>query len=988
MTELVVDSPIGKLKQLGVMPSSYHREDVESHWDKWWQEQGLYTASAEKAVDQSDDEKFIMVIPPPNVTGSLHIGHALMCSIEDALARWNRMKGKTVLWVPGVDHSGIATQVVVEKMLWKKESLTRHDLGREAFVAKIWEWKEQYGSKICNQFRRLGCSLDWNREAFTMDENLTTAVIEAFVRMNESGRIYRENRLVNWSCHLRTAISNIEVETLDIKKPEFIRVPGHEKAVEFGVIHSFAYKVIGSDEEVVVATTRIETMLGDVAVAVHPEDERYKHIHGKKLKHPFNDRELQIVLDSELVKIELGTGAVKVTPAHDPNDFACGKRHNLEFINVFNDDGSMNENGYPFEGMMRYDARKRVIAELESLGLYRGKNSNPMVLGRCSRSKDIVEPFLKPQWWIDCGDMAKRSTEAVRKGDLKILPQYHEKTWFQWLDNIQDWCISRQLWWGHRIPAYRIIIDGKRHLDDSDMNYWSVARTEEIALRNALERFPGENVTLEQDEDVLDTWFSSGLFPFSTLKWPQNSKDYDAFYPNTILETGQDILFFWVARMVMMGLELTDKLPFKQVFLHPMVRDRYGRKLSKMLGNVVDPIAVIEGITLEELHETLMVGNLPDSEIEKAKKGQKKDYPSGIPECGADALRFALLDYLVQERNINLDVNRVHGYRQFCNKIWNAAKFCMTCFEALPSFDLYRRHSLQEMSFTDTWILSRLDYVIRECNEGFESFAFNRATHALYVFFIKEFCAVYLESVKPHVMLREEDDEHSLKRRELILYILLECLETFLKLMHPMMPFVTEDLYQRLPGRRSGESIMVAVYPQFIPGRINETVDHEMDIILEVLHMVHSSRDGFDIPKSLQPNIFIKCSTEEVRRIVEQGTDIVQSIAKLGSCTTLAIGGERPPGCVSTVVSKDITLFLHVQGQINCESQITKLQNRLEKTEQWIQSREKLISRPKYIQSTPADMQAQHKRELEERILTKNKIADSIAELTSIASQS
>lgn len=962
----------------GPIPEAYDRASVECAWDAWWQAQGFY-----RPANNPTAENFVMVIPPPNVTGTLHLGHALTSAIEDSLTRWNRMKGRNVLWVPGIDHAGIATQVVVEKKLWKTSKLTRHDIGREKFLEEVWKWKEENGNKIVEQIRRLGSSCDWDRMAFTMDEKLCVAVTEAFKRMHQQGIIFRANRLVNWSCHLRTAISNVEVEPLELKNSTFIKVPGHEKSVEFGVIHSFAYKLADDpNSEIIVATTRIETMLGDVAVAVHPEDQRYKDFHGRKLKHPFHDRLLDIVLDPELVNMEFGTGAVKVTPAHDPNDFNCGKRHNLEMINIFTDEGRLNSNGGKFEGMMRYDVRRLIIKELEDLNLYRGKENNPMVLGKCQRSGDIVEPILKPQWWVDCANMAKRAADSVRNGDLQIIPKSSEKIWFHFLDNIQDWCISRQLWWGHRIPAYRVLVDGKRADDDSDGHWWVVASSAEEAIQLAKNRFGSEldssKISVEQDEDVLDTWFSSGLFPFSVFGWPNPSKDFDTFYPTNLLETGHDILFFWVARMVMMGLQLTDKLPFKTVFLHPMVRDKYGRKMSKSLGNVVDPLDVIEGISLEALHVKLENGNLPTEEIQKAKAGQKKDYPKGIPECGADALRFALLDYLVQERNVNLDVDRVHGYRQFCNKLWQATKFCLSNFASdfAPS-----EIDLTQARFVDKWILSRLSSTCKMMNDGFANFKFSKATSAIYDFWLKDFCSVYVEACKP---LFFSPEKFSVSERRLVENVLYECLDKGLRLIHPVMPFVSEELFQRLPGRGFSDSIMISVYPEHNPRWSNDSVEEEMNLVLETLHIANSSRSNLDIPLSARPKAFIKCSTPDSYRISMLGSAIVESMAKLDSIEVLSSDDLLPKGCVASVVSSQVTLFLSVEGLINFEKQIDKLQKRVTNIEKWIIGKEKMTSQPQYQLNTPEDVREKHSTEISEKKIEKQKLNEAIKHLESL----
>lgn len=758
----------------------------------------------------SDKGSFIMVIPPPNVTGSLHLGHALTNSIEDAITRWHRMKGKTTLWVPGCDHAGIATQVVVEKKLWREEKKSRHDLGREAFINKIWEWKNAKGDRIYHQLRKLGSSYDWDRVAFTMDPKLCRAVTEAFNQLHEKGLIYRNSRLVNWSCTLKSAISDIEVDKVDIPGRTFLAIPGYPDKVEFGVLVSFAYQIEGSNEEIVVATTRIETMLGDTAVAVHPNDERYKHLHGKFVKHPFVDRKIPIVLD-EFVDMNFGTGAVKITPAHDPNDYEVGKRHNLPFITIFSDDGFIIGDYGKFTGMKRFDARKAVLANLKELGLYKETQNNPMVVPICSRSKDVVEPLIKPQWYVKCDEMAANAVEAVRSGELKIIPEVHTKIWNHWMEGIRDWCVSRQLWWGHRIPAYKteFLSASDAPKDASEEDLWIVARDPEEAQKKAEKKFnlTSDKFKLHQDEDVLDTWFSSGLFPFSVFGWPDNTNDLQLYYPTSLLETGHDILFFWVARMVFFGQTLLGKLPFREVFLHPMVRDAHGRKMSKSLGNVIDPMDVINGISLEGLHEQLIDSNLDPKEIEKAKAGQKQDYPNGIPECGVDAMRFALCSYMTQARDINLDILRVQGYRFFCNKLWNATKFALMYFESGQKYEILEKLTGNE-SRIDLWILSRLSHTIETVDKSFTNYEFAPATQASYSFWLYDLCDIYLECLKPIFASSDETRKATARR------VLYTCLDLGLRLLSPFMPFITEELFQRLP-RKSTEikSICVAQFP-------------------------------------------------------------------------------------------------------------------------------------------------------------------------------
>uniref|UniRef100_A0A336LQN1 Valine--tRNA ligase n=1 Tax=Culicoides sonorensis TaxID=179676 RepID=A0A336LQN1_CULSO len=935
------------------MPDAYSPQYVEAAWYSWWEKEGFFKPEYGRDLSKPNPKgNFVMVIPPPNVTGSLHLGHALTNAIEDAITRWHRMNGRTTLWVPGCDHAGIATQVVVEKKLWREQQLTRHDLGREAFIEKIWGWKNEKGDRIYHQLRKLGSSYDWSRVAFTMDPKLCRAVTEAFVRMHEQGLIYRSSRLVNWSCTLKSAISDIEVDKVEIPGRTYMAIPGYTDKVEFGVLVSFAYKVEGTDEEIIVATTRVETMLGDTAVAVHPNDDRYKHLHGKFVVHPFCSRKIPIVCD-EFVDMNFGTGAVKITPAHDPNDYDVGKRHNLPFITIFSDDGYVIGDYGEFTGMKRFDARRAVIGKLKELGLYKEWVNNPMVVPICSRSKDVVEPLIKPQWYVKSDDMAKAATEAVKNGDLKITPEFHTKIWYHWMDGIRDWCVSRQLWWGHRIPAYKV------RSDKLAEEVWVVGRSKEEAEKKATEQtgLQPSDFTLEQDEDVLDTWFSSGLFPFSVFGWPDNTKDLELFYPTTLLETGHDILFFWVARMVFFGQTLLGKLPFREVFLHPMVRDAHGRKMSKSLGNVIDPMDVITGISLEGLNQQLYDSNLDPKEIEKAKLGQKQDYPDGIPECGVDAMRFALCAYLTATRDINLDILRVQGYRFFCNKLWNATKFALRYFDENEKIEVLSELTGTESNI-DKWILSRLAAATETCNKGFKQYEFAAATNACYNFWLYELCDVYLECLKP-VFQSGTDDQKSIARRTLY-----TCLDYGLRLLSPFMPFITEDLFQRLPRANTTiPSICVAPYPESSTTSFwqDEKIEKEVEFLQKTIKIIRSARSDYNLQNKQKADAFIVSTDDFSKSVLEK---FASDLATLAYCSNVEISAEPPKGCAILTITGSCEVHLLLKGLIDPEKEIAKLLKKKEQLEKTVQNTNKAMSVPDYATKVPVEVQEANKEKI------------------------
>ena len=989
--EFVNKTPKGQKKDLSTEPMAdgYHPQAVEAAWQDWWEASGFYSCDPKVAEGKSDDEKFVMVIPPPNVTGSLHLGHALTAAVEDTLTRWHRMLGHSTLYVPGTDHAGIATQSVVEKMIMKQSNQTRHDLGREEFVKKVWEWKAEYGNRITTQLRRLGSSVDWSRERFTMDEMCSKAVIEAFNRFHEDGLLYRAERLGNWSCALKSAISDIEVDYVDLEGRTFLEVKTHKGnpndakgRYEFGVLTSFAYPIEDSDEKLIVATTRLETMLGDTGVAIHPEDKRYKHLHGKHVVHPFNGRRIPIICDGELVDMEFGTGAVKITPAHDPNDYECGKRHNLEFITMLTPEGAINHNGSQFEGMMRYDARIAVEEALKEKGLYIGKEPNKMRLGLCSRSGDILEPMITPQWYVNCSGMAKRSTDAVRNGELKIVPEEHEKTWFQWLDNIRDWCVSRQLWWGHQIPAWFATKKGETGVLKTDMtknDRWVVARCEEDAFAKA-EKLLGcsrDEIVLERDEDVLDTWFSSGLFPFSVMGWPEQTDDLKAFYPTSLLETGLDILFFWVARMVMMGLQLTDKLPFHTVYLHAMVRDKDGRKMSKSLGNVIDPLEVISGCTLDTLLAKLDGGNLPPKEVARAKKDQEADFPDGIPECGSDALRFGLLAYTVQGRDVNLDMKRVVGYRMFCNKLWNATKFALQFVaDFQPTANLLEElMNSGKMAIRDKFIISRLMACCETVNDSFANYKFGDAQQAAYAFWMNDVCDVYLELIKPVIKDEAEENKDNRWAAQASLWL---AIEAGLRILHPMMPFVTEELWQRLPGRGSlgdsePESIMLAEFPTCNEAYKNVQCEESMEATMKIIRACRSLRQQYNIANKTLTHFFVKIETGLPEDAAKSQTDDIKT---LGKAETVEINLDEdaiPKSVGIVVVDESTTVLMDIKGLVDYAAEIKKLDKQLSKTAGPMKQLETKMAAPGYDNNVSDDVKATNTERLEG---LKKKMAD------------
>ncbi|XP_020205545.1 valine--tRNA ligase, mitochondrial 1 isoform X1 [Cajanus cajan] len=951
------ETPSGDKKRMSCqMSKQYSPSAVEKSWYEWWEKSGFFVADA-----SSTKQPFVIVYPPPNVTGALHIGHALTAAIQDTMIRWRRMSGYNALWVPGMDHGGIATQVVVEKKIMREKQLTRHDLGRERFISEVWKWKHKYGGTILQQLRRLGTSMDWSRECFTMDDRRSNAVTEAFVRLYKHGLIYRDVRLVNWDCVLRTAISDIEVDYVEIKERTLLNVPGYAKPVEFGVLTKFAYPLEGNLGEIVVATTRIETMLGDTAIAIHPSDDRFCQFHGKYAIHPFNGRKLPIICDTILVDPKFGTGAVKITPAHDPEDFDVGKRHNLDFINIFTDDGKINSNGgFKFEGMPRFKAREAIIEVLQQKGLYRGSESNEMRLGVCSRSNDIVEPLIKPQWYVMSEDLGKQALHALERKKLDIIPKQFTADWKRWLGNIHDWCISRQLWWGHQIPAWYVMLE-----DDTLQEYgayedhWIVARNEKEAQEEASLRYNGKKFHLRQDPDVLDTWFSAGLYPLSVLGWPDVTEDLRAFYPTSVLETGHDIIFFWVARMVMLGMNLGGDVPFRKIYLHPMIRDAHGRKISKSLGNVIDPIEVINGISLEGLHKRLEDSNLDPKELTVARAGQKKDFPDGIDECGADALRFALVSYMAQSDKINLDIKRVVGYRQWCNKLWNAVRFAMT--KLGDDYTPPAKLNPDVLPFSCQWILSVLNKTISKTIKALESFEFSNATSAVYSWWQYQLCDVFIEVVKPYFT---GNDPKFASERIFAKDTLWFCLDNGLRLLHPFMPFVTEELWQRLPSPmecKREESIMISSYPSPVECWNNERVEDEMALLESAVKSLRSLSNE----RHERRPAFALCQTQMVTKIINNYKLEIVTLSNLSSLTVINENDPVPSGYAMSLVNESLSVYVEPQGNIFSEAGQEQIQKHIQELRKQIERLEKTINAPAYEDKVPSHIQDGNRKKLE-----------------------
>ena len=918
------------------MDKSYQPHDIEQRVYARWEESGYFAPSG-------DGEPYCIMIPPPNVTGTLHMGHAFQDTIMDALTRYKRMMGYQALWQPGMDHAGIATQMVVERLL-NSEGTSRRELGREKFVERVWDWKEHSGGQIENQLRRIGVSVDWSRDRFTMDEGLSQAVTEVFVKLHEEGLIYRGKRLVNWDPVLHTALSDLEVLSDD----------------EAGNLWHFRYPLASGDGHLVVATTRPETMLGDSAVAVHPDDERYKHLIGEDIVLPIVGRHIPVIAD-EYVDVEFGTGCVKITPAHDFNDYDIGKRHDLPLYNILTDDAALND-AVPekYRGMDRFDAREAIVAEFETLGLLDKVEEYVVKIPRGDRSHAVVEPYLTDQWYVKIEPLAKPAIEAVENGRIRFVPENWSKTYFDWMYNIQDWCISRQLWWGHRVPAWY----------DDDGNVYVGYSERDAREKHDLD----ETVALRQDEDVLDTWFSSALWPFSTLGWPEKTDALDTFYPGNVLVTGFDIIFFWVARMIMMGIKFMGDVPFHEVYIHGLIRDQDGQKMSKSKGNILDPLDLIDGVDLDTLLAKRTTGLMQEHLKPKIEKATRKQFPKGIDAYGCDALRFTFAALATTGRDIRFDLGRIEGYKNFCNKIWNASRYVL-----LNTGDL----SDGKVAHTaaDRWIRTRFEETVASVHKNFATYRLDLAAQAIYEFTWHEFCDWYLELSKP--VLQADDVSAELRRGTQ--RTLLEVLESLLRLMHPLMPFITEDIWQQVAPRMGidAETIMLQAYPEPDSGNTDDDAVADIVWVREFILGIRQIRGEMDISPGKALPVILQNSAATDRERAERYSRLLTGVGRVESIQPLGDGDEPPAS--ATALLGDMRLLVPMKGVIDVDAERARLEKHQGKVIADLTRTRGKLGNEKFVNNAPAEVVEQERQraaEFERTIAQLGEQLEKLAELT------
>ncbi len=910
------------------MESTYDPSRLEASWYKKWETRGYFKPSGK------GQEAYCIAIPPPNVTGSLHMGHGFNNAIMDALIRYHRMQGKDTLWQAGTDHAGIATQMVVERQLLA-QGQSRGELGREAFTEKVWEWKAESGSKITSQLRRLGSSIDWSRERFTMDPGFSAAVEEVFIRLYEEGLIYRGSRLVNWDCKLLTAISDLEVINEE----------------EAGSFWYFRYRLCNDAQTkdglnyITIATTRPETLLGDTAVAVNPEDERFLHLVGQEVELPLCDRRIPIIADS-YVDPEFGTGCVKITPAHDFNDYEVGLRHQLPQINILTRTGRINDNApEAYRGLDRFDCRKQLVRDMENAGLLERVEPHRLKVPRGDRSGVVIEPFLTEQWYVATKSLAEPAINAVKNNDIEFVPKNWENTYFAWMRDIQDWCISRQLWWGHRIPAWY----------DQEGNIYVGRSEEEIRTKHQL----NSDTPLSRDEDVLDTWFSSALWTFGTLGWPEQTSELDRFHPTDVLVTGFDIIFFWVARMIMMTLKFTGRIPFRKVYIHGLIRDSEGQKMSKSKGNVLDPIDLIDGIDLETLVKKRTSGMMQPQLAQRIEKTTRKEFPDGISSYGTDALRYTFYSLASNGRDINFDLGRIEGYRNFCNKIWNASRYVF-----MNTSDITPNKSISEVDYAsvDRWIKIRFQQTLGKVNTHMKTFRFDLVSQAIYDFFWNDYCDWYLELTKPILW----NEQTTPAQRNATCYTLLDVLEQSLRLAHPFLPFITEEIWQqakKLLGL-SGDTIMLQPYPLEVEMAPDETALVEIHWLQQIIEGIRNIRGELNISPGKPVNVLLKNSDNLDAKLLEAHRFTLCKLCKLESISLLNSNNQAPPAAMQLCGQMEVLVPL--DGLIDVESERGRLQKDMTRKQQEIDKLTKQLSNTHFVERAPAEVVAKERDRLED----------------------